>query len=141
MRIPMKVDYGVRALVDLAQSTAGGPVRTADVARRQHIPEPYLDQVLTTLNKFGFIRSRRGPGGGHLLARDPHDIPLSEVVATLEGRIAPLDCIADQDDCVLSGSCTQREIWRGVEDAVQRVLEATTVWELAFPRQPVAGPR
>ncbi|MCE2469107.1 MAG: Rrf2 family transcriptional regulator [Dehalococcoidia bacterium] len=140
MRIPMKVDYGVRALVDLAQFTADGPVRTADVARRQHIPEPYLDQVLTTLNKFGFIRSRRGPRGGHLLARDPHDIPLSEVVATLEGRIAPLDCIADQDDCVLSGSCTQREIWRGVEDAVQRVLEATTVWELAFPRQPVAGP-
>ena len=140
MRIPMKVDYGVRALVDLAQSTIDGPVRTADVARRQHIPEPYLDQVLTTLNKFGFIRSRRGPRGGHLLARDPREISLSEVVATLEGRTAPLDCIADQDECVLSGSCSQREIWRGVEDAVQRVLEGTTVWELAFPRQPVAGP-
>ena len=140
MRIPMKVDYGVRALVDLAQSTADGPVRTADVARRQHIPEPYLDQVLTMLNKFGFIRSRRGPRGGHVLARDPRDIALSEVVATLEGRTAPLDCIVDQDECVLSGSCSQREIWRGVEDAVQRVLEGTTVWELAFPRQPVAGP-
>ena len=140
MRIPMKVDYGVRALVDLAQSTADGPVRTADVARRQHIPEPYLDQVLTTLNKFGFIRSRRGPGGGHVLARDPRDIALSEVVATLEGRTAPLDCIVDEDECVLSGTCSQREIWRGVEDAVQRVLEGTTVWELAFPRQPVAGP-
>ena len=56
MRIPMKVDYGVRALVDLAmRADTGRPVRTADIAGRQNIPEPYLDQVLTTLNKFGFI--------------------------------------------------------------------------------------
>ena len=138
MRVPMKVDYGVRALVDLAQQGNERPVRTAEIAQRQHIPEPYLDQVLTTLNKFGFIRSRRGPRGGHLLARDPAGITLSDVVATLEGRTAPLDCITDADDCVLSGSCTQRDIWRGVEEAIQTVLNATTVWELANPRVPVA---
>ncbi|MCI0778544.1 MAG: Rrf2 family transcriptional regulator, partial [Chloroflexi bacterium] len=64
MRIPMKVDYGVRALVDLAQyATPGRLIRTAEIASREAIPEPYLDQVLTTLNKFGFIRSRRGPQG------------------------------------------------------------------------------
>jgi len=139
MRVPMKVDYGVRALVDLTQQGAERPVRTAEIALRQHIPEPYLDQVLTTLNKFGFIRSRRGPRGGHLMARAAADITLSEIVATLEGRISSLDCITDADECVLSGSCTQRDIWRGVEDAVQQVLEATTVQELAFPRKPVAG--
>ena len=137
MRVPMKVDYGVRALVDLTQQGAERPVRTAEIALRQHIPEPYLDQVLTTLNKFGFIRSRRGPRGGHLMARAAADITLSEIVATLEGRTSSLDCITDADECVLSGSCTQRDIWRGVEDAVQQVLEATTVQELAFPRKPV----
>jgi len=134
MRVPMKVDYGVRALVDLAQQDGGQPVRTAEIALRQHIPEPYLDQVLTTLNKFGFIRSRRGPRGGHLLAKDPADITLSDVVGTLEGRTPPLDCLVDEGDCVLSGSCTQREIWRGVEDAVQQVLNATTIQALAAPR-------
>ena len=139
MRVPMKVDYGVRALVDLTQQGDERPVRTAEIAQRQHIPEPYLDQVLTTLNKFGFIRSRRGPRGGHLMARAAADITLSEVVATLEGRTSPLDCITDADECVLSGSCTQRDIWRGVEDAVQQVLESTTVQELAFPRKPVAA--
>lgn len=138
MRVPMKVDYGVRALVDLTQQGNERPVRTAEIAQRQHIPEPYLDQVLTTLNKFGFIRSRRGPHGGHMLARDPAEITLSDVVATLEGRTPPLDCILDADDCVLSGSCTQRDIWRGVEDAIQHVLSATTVLELANPRMPVA---
>ncbi len=140
MRVPMKVDYGVRALVDLTQQGGERPVRTAEIALRQHIPEPYLDQVLTTLNKFGFIKSRRGPRGGHMLALDAAEITLSDVVGTLEGRTPALDCITDADECVLSGSCTQRDIWRGVEDAVQRVLESTTVQELAFPRQPVSVP-
>ena len=130
----MKVDYGVRALVDLAQQGSERPIRTAEIAKRQHIPEPYLDQVLTNLNKFGFIKSRRGPRGGHLLAKGSADITLSDVVAALEGRTPPLDCILDADDCVLSGSCTQRDIWSGVEDAIQTVLAATTIWQLANPK-------
>ncbi len=134
MRVPMKVDYGVRALVDLAQQGSERPIRTAEIAKRQHIPEPYLDQVLTNLNKFGFIKSRRGPRGGHLLAKRSADITLSDVLAALEGRTPPLDCILDADDCVLSGSCTQRDIWSGVEDAIQTVLAATTIWQLANPK-------
>ena len=132
MRIPMKVDYGVRALVDLAQHADGArPVRTAEIAHRQSIPEPYLDQVLTTLNKFGFIRSRRGPQGGHVLARPAQEITLDDVVATLEGRSAPLDCIDDAAECALSGGCAQRDIWRGVDEAVHAVLSTTTIGALA----------
>ena len=137
MRIPMKVDYGVRALVDLAlQAEPGKPVRTADIAGRQNIPEPYLDQVLTTLNKFGFIRSRRGPQGGHVLAKAAADIMLSDVVATLEGRTAPLDCIDDASECKLAVGCAQREIWRDVEEAIHRVLTTTTVGDLAERQRP-----
>ncbi|MEX2599615.1 MAG: Rrf2 family transcriptional regulator, partial [Dehalococcoidia bacterium] len=109
----------------------GRPVRTAEIAHRQSIPEPYLDQVLTTLNKFGFIRSRRGPQGGHVLARMASDITLDEVVATLEGRSAPLDCIEDAAECVLAGGCAQRDIWRDVEEAVHTVLSTTTIGDLA----------
>lgn len=149
MRIPMKVDYGVRALVDLAQHTdAGRPVRTAEIAQRQSIPEPYLDQVLTTLNKFGFIRSRRGPQGGHVLARPALEITLDDVVATLEGRSAPLDCIEDAGECALSDGCAQRGIWQDVEEAVHAVLSTTTIGDLAARQQrplthpvAVAGPR
>lgn len=150
MRIPMKVDYGVRALVDLALHVdTGRPVRTADIARRQNVPEPYLDQVLTTLNKFGFIRSRRGPQGGHVLAKPAGEITLDEVVATLEGRSAPLDCIEDAGECALSEGCAQRDIWRDVEEAVHLVLSTTTVGELAARQRergseepaPVEGPK
>jgi len=128
----MKVDYGVRALVDLAMGAeAGRLIRTADIASRQSIPEPYLDQVLTTLNKFGFIRSRRGPQGGHSLARAGSEITLDDVVSTLEGRTAPLDCIDDASECKLADGCAQRNIWQDVEEAVHHVLVTTTVGDLA----------
>lgn len=131
MRIPMKVDYGVRALVDLAQHAAHAPTRTAEIAARQYIPEPYLDQVLTTLNKFGFIHSRRGPNGGHVLARPPEEISLGDVMAVLEGRSSPLDCIEEPSECTLSAVCAQRELWRDVEDAIQGLLNTTSIAKLA----------
>ena len=139
MRIPMKVDYGVRALVDLAQHRDGGPIRTAEIASRQYIPEPYLDQVLTTLNKFGFIRSRRGPNGGHVLARSPEEISIGDVMAVLESRSAPLDCIEEPSECTLSAVCAQREVWRDVEEAIQLLLNTTSVAGLASRQRDLAG--
>ena len=131
MKVPMKVDYGVRALIELAQQYGGGAVQSVEIAERQSIPEPYLDQLLTTLGKFGFIRSRRGPQGGHMLAKPPHEISLGMVMAGLEGTAAPLDCIDEPDCCNLSKICAQREVWRSVEDAVQGVLNGTTIADLA----------
>ncbi|MBI4234496.1 MAG: Rrf2 family transcriptional regulator [Chloroflexi bacterium] len=127
----MKVDYGVRALVALAQQYGEGPVQTAEIASRQNIPEPYLDQLLTTLSKFGFIRSRRGPQGGHVLARPPSGITLEMVMSTLEGTSAPLDCFEEPAECIYSRACAQREVWRSVEEAVQTVLSSTTIADLA----------
>lgn len=131
MRVPMKVDYGVRALVYLAQYGDGKPVRTAEIAKRQGIPEPYLDQVLTTLGKFGYITSRRGPHGGHVLAWAAEDISLRDIMGTLEGRSVPLDCIDEPTECTLSSICAQREVWQGVEEAIQQVLRTTSVADLA----------
>ena len=84
MRIPMKVDYGVRALVELALHYGEGPVQTAEIAYKQGIPEAYLDQLMTTLHKFGFVLSHRGPQGGHRLASEPQDIDLGMVMKTLD---------------------------------------------------------
>ncbi len=131
MRVPIKVDYGVRALVDLALYSDGKPITTAAIASRQHIPESYLDQVLTVLNKFSFIRSRRGPQGGHLLAKPPAEISLNMVVSSLEGTHPSLDCLDDPGACVLSDNCGQQGVWRGVDEAVRLVLSTTSVADLA----------
>jgi Rrf2 family protein len=135
----MKVDYGVRALVDLAQFAGEGPVQSAAIAARQGIPEPYLDQLLTVLNKSGFIRSRRGPQGGHVLARLPNDITLDMVMGTLEGTVAPLDCLEEPEECTLSSTCAQRGVWQSVEDAVQGVLSSTTIGDLARRERQFSG--
>ena len=139
MKVPMKVDYGVRALVDLAAYYGDRTVQTAEIAGRQGIPEAYLDQLLTTLHKFGFIRSRRGPLGGHALAKDPTEISLGMIVETLEGTTPLLDCLAEPDECAFSHSCAQRDIWRSVDETVHNLLGATTVADLAHRQNHLAG--
>ena len=139
MKVSMKVDYGVRALVDLASHHGDGPVQSAEIATRQAIPEAYLDQLLTTLHKSGFIRSRRGPQGGHTLAKDPRDIDLGTVVSSLDGNTPALDCLAEPNECSLSHTCSQRDIWRSVDEAVQDMLSATTVADLAYRQNQLAG--
>ena len=131
MRIPMRVDYGVRALVELAMRYGEGPVQTSVIAYRQGIPEPYLERLMSALNKSGFVHSRRGPQGGHLLARDPGRVNLYEVMQELDGNSSPMDCLTLPTDCMFADSCAQKEIWQSVEESIQQVLESTTLDHLA----------
>ena len=131
MRVSMKVDYGVRALIDLAQNYNKGPIQTSEIARRQGVPEPYLDQLLTTLRKSGLIHSRRGPQGGHTLAKEPHVITLGEVIGTLEGSLHTIDCLDGTYECSLAGSCSQQEVWRDIDSLTRNLLNATTIGTLA----------
>ena len=131
MKIPMRVDYGVRALVELAIQYGEGPVQTAEIAAKQGIPVAYLDQLMASLNKFGFVASRRGPRGGHSLAMRPDDINLSMVMSKLDANSSPLDCLINPLDCVLSDSCAQQEVWKSVEDAISEVLSNITLANLA----------
>lgn len=85
MRFSMKTEYGVRAILELAAHAGRGALQSSEIARRQRIPGPFLDQVLMTLRRAGLIDSVRGPHGGHRLARSPDDIRLDEVIACLEG--------------------------------------------------------
>jgi len=131
MKIPMRVDYGVRALVELALHYGDGPVQTAEIAAKQGIPVAYLDQLMASLNKFGFVVSRRGPRGGHSLAMRPDEINLSMVMSKLDANSSPLDCLINPLDCVLSDSCAQQEVWKSVEDAISEVLSNITLANLA----------
>ena len=131
MRIPMRVDYGVRALVELAMHYEERQVQTSEIASKQGIPESYLEQLMTTLNRFGFVKSRRGPQGGHMLAMDPSEINLNMIMTTLEGNTSPLDCFTYPADCIFADSCAQQEIWKSVEDSIQNTLSNITLEHLA----------
>ena len=130
MHIPMQVDYGVRALVDLAKREREGPVRASDIARRQAIPEPYLAQVLHTMHKKGLTKSQRGPQGGHSLAAEPSKISMGMVMTHLGGPQTMIGCLDDAGGCDQSPACGQRGIWRDVEEAIHSVLDSTSIADL-----------
>jgi Rrf2 family protein len=127
MRISTKGDYGVRALIELAHHYGEGPIQSAEIAARQRIPEPYLDQLLTTLRKAGFIRSVRGPQGGHALLLRPEEIRLSDVIRSLEGSLSPVSHLHDEGyQCRAA-----HEVWHEVEEATERILDGVTIGDLA----------
>jgi Rrf2 family protein len=132
MKVSTKGDYGIRALVELAHRYGDPkPMQSAEIAARQGIPESYLEQLLTTMRRAGFIRSVRGPQGGHALTRDPQELPVSEVIEVLEGSILPIDCLDDSSACSKAGGCAQRDMWEAVRLAILAVLDNTTIANLA----------
>jgi Rrf2 family protein len=132
MRVSTKGDYGIRAVIELAHHWGDPkPTQSAEIAARQAIPESYLEQLLTALRRAGFVRSVRGPQGGHILIRDPGALPVSEVIEALEGSILPISCLDDPSACSKAGDCAQREMWQAVREAILGVLENTTVADLA----------
>ena len=133
MHIPIKVDYAVRALVALAMQQGRGPVHATQVARTMAMPEPYLNHILHTLSKHGLTTTLRGPLGGHMLAMSPADIKLSMVMAALDEDNALVSCLDDENVCSLSDCCAQRNVWQLVEDAINAVLERTTIADLVTP--------
>src|SRR5216684_1362974 len=114
-------------MLELAQEYGRGTVQSHEIATRQDIPEPYLNQLLTQLRKAGLIASRRGPGGGHALARPSNEITLSELVAALEG---PLTTNGEGEgrahECV-----ALRELWQEVNQQIEQVLRSRTLADLA----------
>ncbi len=128
MKISTKGEYGIRALLELSKRYGEGYIQSTEIASARGIPENYLYQLLITLRKAGIIRSRRGPQGGHMLARTPGAISLADAVIALEGPLAPTACVQEDvvDDCPYSAVCAVRGVWERVTQATQEILETTT---------------
>jgi Rrf2 family protein len=142
MRFSMKGDYGVRAMLDLAERAGQGPVQSEAIARRQGISEAYLDQLLTLLRRAGLVRSVRGPRGGHELACPAGEITLLDVLTALEGdflAIGPAGAGAEgaQD---LPSVRVQRELWGQVRAATEQLLGGTTLDALLERQRALTAP-
>jgi Rrf2 family protein len=109
-------------MVDLAQHYADGPVPLAEIAKRQDLSAKYLEQLIILLKGAGLIRSTRGRRGGYMLARGPQEINLGEIIETLEGRLAIVDCVAEPELCDRSPECPTRGIWVGMTDILKKQL-------------------
>lgn len=132
MKISTKGRYALRMMVDLAQSGQEGPVALRDVAKRQGISEKYLEQLVAPLIRAGLLRSVRGASGGYLLTKAPEAYTVGEILRTQEGSLAPVDCAAaDGAPCARRDSCPTAPLWRRIAQAVDQVVDATTLQDLA----------
>ena len=130
MKLSTKGRYAMRAMVDLALHYGEGPILLKDIAKREHISERYLEQIILSLKAAGLVNSTRGARGGFILARPPSQIRLIEVMQVSEGSIAPVECVSAPEVCSHASLCVTRDIWSEMKRAMNGILESTTLQDL-----------
>jgi Rrf2 family protein len=133
MRVSTRGDYACRALLSLAlHADEVGPQSVRDIATRTALPQPYLEQILLALKGAGLVRSKRGVGGGYVLARDPAVISLADIVSAVDGPIVLGDFGEPHKDgaCDHEGQCVLLSVWQSVGDHMRTHLAAHSLEEM-----------
>ena len=133
MRVSTRGDYASRALLSLAlHPESVAPTSVRDIAERTGLPQPYLEQILLALKGAGLVRSKRGVGGGYVLARDPGEITLAEIVSAVDGPIVAGDFGEPHKDgaCDHEGQCVLLAVWADAGERMRRHLEAITLADI-----------
>jgi Rrf2 family protein len=124
MNISVKGEYALQAIFDLASQPGREPVKISEIARRQQIPQKFLELILASLKQGGFVESRRGAEGGYLLAKRPESITVGDVLRFVEGRQEERSRLRRQVGSPLS------DLWERVDDAINSVLDSATFAQL-----------
>ena len=134
VKVSTRGDYASRALLSLAlHSEAEGPTSVRDIAERTGLPQPYLEQILLALKGAGLVRSKRGVGGGYVLARSPEEISLSDIVSAVDGPIVAGDFGEPHTNgaCDHEGQCVLLAIWGDAGEHMRRFLDSYHLADLA----------
>ena len=134
--LTMKTKYAIKALGQLASAPPGEPMLIADIAEREDIPRKFLEAILVELKQHGFVRSRKGRGGGYILAKNPDTVTLASVIRVIDGPIAPVPCLSRTayrrcDGCKDEATCGVRLVLREAHAASVHVLESVTLADMA----------
>lgn len=136
MRFSAKSEYGVRALLDVAMNGGNKPIQVKEIAKRQGIPERFLEQVMSSLKKAGLVESVRGAQGGYMLGRPDKDITLADIIQAVEGPIALMECTSeDESRCEQVDLCVIRDAWRDVQSSIVEALDSVSLAQMAAKRR------
>ena len=130
-----KTKYGLKALSYLARQDAEGPTQIATISQSENIPQKFLESILLSLRKSGFLGSKKGKGGGYYLLKPPEEISISEVYRLLEGPIAMVPCVSLNfyekcDDCLDEKACSVHKLMIQVRDNTLEILNNTSLSDL-----------
>ena len=143
VRVSTRGDYACRALLSLALHGADTPTSVRDIAERTGLPQPYLEQILLALKGAGLVRSKRGVGGGYVLARSPEDISLAQIVSAVDGPIAAGDFGEPHQNgaCDHEGQCVLLAVWADAGETMRTYLQSYSLADMvARARGNVAAP-
>ena len=134
MRLSLRGEYAVRALLVLGLNYGQPVVRIQTISNQQNIPKRFLEQILNDLKSAGIVQSKRGVAGGYRLARQPDQINLASVVRHIEGALAPVSCVSEQFyekcSCPDESRCAIRSVMKEVRDAIVAIVERVTIADL-----------
>jgi Rrf2 family protein len=138
VRISAKVDYAVRAVIELAAAQDEKPVRAERVATAQDIPLNFLENILSELRHAGIVRSQRGPEGGFRLAKPAHEVSIADVIRAVEGPLATVRGGRPEDSTYPGAAADLPRVWIAVRKSLRSVVEDVTVADVANGQLPRA---
>lgn len=131
MKISTKGRYALRMMADLAINHNGEMIRVKEVAQRQGISEKYLEQIIATLKRAGYVKSLRGAQGGYMLAKKPEEYTVGMILRLTEGNMSPVSCLEDNDNqCEMAEKCVTLPLWEMLDDAIKGVIDKVTLQDL-----------
>lgn len=131
LKLSTRGRYGLRAMLDLADGFGTRPIPMGDIARRQGLSRKYLHALLAGLKEAGLVRAVRGAHGGYELSRAPEEIQVGEVVRAMEGDLAIVDCLGDEEKCPRVPDCAARKLWSELNHAMVEVLDRFTLADIS----------
>ena len=138
MRLSKRGEYGLRAMITLAETTSQGdpPVmmQIKEISQREQISSKFLEQILLTLKNAGLLHSKMGVGGGYYLARSASEITLGQIFRVLDGPVAPIKCVSqmayESCGCPDEETCGLRLVMSDVRNAIAGILDNTSLAEV-----------
>ena len=131
MRISTKGRYALRLMLDLAEHQGDGCVSLKDVAQRQDISKKYLEQIVPTLSRAGFLLTNRGYQGGYMLAKSPDKYSVGMILRLTEGSLAPVACLDQEpNECERSAECITLPVWEGLYKVITEYLDGITLQDI-----------
>ena len=130
MKISTKGRYALRVMIDLASNDNGKYISLKDIALRQGISNKYLEQIISLLNKAGYLDVARGQAGGYRLSKKPKEYIVGDILRATEGDLAPIYCLTEEGSCIRKNDCKTYSFWKGLDDTINEYIDSKTLEDL-----------
>ena len=130
MKISTKGRYALRVMIDLALNSNGKYISLKDIAERQEISNKYLEQIISLLNKAGYLETARGNTGGYKLAKEPKEYTVGNILRATEGDLAPIYCLTEDGECDRQKGCKTYSFWKGLDNVINEYIDSKTLEDL-----------